>query len=590
MEARTIRIGGASGFWGDADLALPQLLREDLHYIVFDYLAEITMSILARQRAKDPAMGYARDFVSVMEASLDAIAEKGVKIVSNAGGVNPHGCADALREIIAARGLDLVVGVVTGDDIMEQLDRIAAPEMFTGEAFPEREAVASANAYLGAFPIARALGLGADIVVTGRCVDSAVTLGPLIHEFGWTPDQLDRLAQGSLAGHINECGTQVTGGNFTDWRGQSFADIGYPIVECEADGSFVTTKVENTGGRVTRATVGEQLLYEVGDPGAYYLPDVVCDFTAVRIEEVGENRVRVSGARGAGVPSQYKSSITHQDGYKLSALFFMVGEDAAEKVQIFCEAALERTRRKLEQTNLGPFTEVHIEVMGAEGHYGAFAQATDSRELTFKIAVKHPEARACSLLLKEATGLALSAPPGLALYTGGRPKPQEVTRLFNALVDKGQVNVEVSVGGDTVSVEPAPGTGEVQASSHPGPAAPLDAPAPVPLHRLAWVRSGDKGDKSNIGVLARRPEYLPFIWAALTPEAVEARFAHFQPSSVERFFLPGMDAMNLLLHGVLGGGGMASLRNDSQGKAYGQILSAMEVPVSAKIAKQVMSD
>ena len=583
----TIRIGGASGFWGDSDVALPQLLTEDLDYIVFDYLAEITMSIMARQRAHDPALGYARDFVAVMTRDLDTIAAKGVKIVSNAGGTNPQGCAEALRKAIADKGLDLKVGVVTGDDLMDQLDRIRTTEMFTGDAFPDADSIKSANAYLGAFPVAKALEMGADIVVTGRCVDSAVTLGPLIHEFGWKSNDLDLLAQGSLAGHINECGTQVTGGNFTDWRDQDFADIGYPIVECEADGSFVTTKVKNTGGRVTRATVGEQLLYEIGDPGAYHLPDVVCDFTQVEIEEVGENRVRVTGAKGLAVPAQYKASITFNDGYKLSALFFMVGEDAREKVSVFTEAALKRTQRKLEQTNLGDFTEVHIEVMGAESHYGDFAMADHSRELTFKIAVKHPEAKACSLLLKEATGLALSAPPGLALYTGGRPKPQEVTRLFNALVDKDIVDVRVEVDGETVDISPVAGTTDIVPPRHDGPAAPTDASVEVPLHRLAWVRSGDKGDKSNIGVLARNPAYLPYIWAALDEATVCRRFHHFDQSSVERFHLPEMAAINYLLHDILGGGGMASLRNDSQGKAYGQILSATPISVSAEIAETV---
>ena len=586
----TIRIGGASGFWGDADLALPQLLTENLDYIVFDYLAEITMSILARQRASDPDLGYARDFVAVVARDLETLAAKGVKLVSNAGGTNPQACAEALRKAIASQGLDLKVGVVTGDDLMGDLHRIATEEMFTGKSFPDPASIQSANAYLGAFPIAKALAIGADIVVTGRCVDSAVTLGPLIHEFGWKADDLDLLAQGSLAGHINECGTQVTGGNFTDWRDQDFADIGYPIVECEADGSFVTTKVAGTGGRVTRATVGEQLLYEIGDPGAYYLPDVVCDFTQVEIEEVGENRVRVTGAKGLAVPAQYKASITYSDGYKLSALFFMVGEDAREKVSVFCEAALKRTQRKLEQTNLGDFTEVHIEVMGAESHYGDFAMSDHSRELTFKIAVKHPEAKACSLLLKEATGLALSAPPGLALYTGGRPKPQEVTRLFNALVDKSVPDVRVDVEDDTIGFDPVGGTTNFAPPRHDGPAAPTDASVEVPLHRLAWVRSGDKGDKSNIGVLARDPAYLPYIWAALDEAAVRRRFHHFGPSAVERFHLPEMSAINYLLHDILGGGGMASLRNDSQGKAYGQILAATPIPVSVEIAKSVQVD
>ena len=292
-----IRIGGATGYWGEADMALPQFMTEgDLDFIVFDYLAEITMSILARAKAVDPEKGYATDFVTgVVAPHLAAIAQSGVKLISNAGGVNPEACGAAIRQLIDAAGLPLTVAVVTGDDLMPQLDKLLdsdPSEMFSGETPPPRDSIASANAYLGAFPIAEALDLGADIVVTGRCVDSAVTLGACIHQFGWQREDLDLLAAGSLAGHLIECGPQVTGGNYTDWHEvhETLHEVGYPIAEIAADGSMVITNPGGTGGCVTRGTVGEQLLYEIGDPTHYELPDVICDFTAVQLQQIETDR------------------------------------------------------------------------------------------------------------------------------------------------------------------------------------------------------------------------------------------------------------------------------------------------------------
>jgi hypothetical protein len=308
--SKTIKIGGATGFWGETDMAMSQFFSEgDLDYIVFDYLAEITMSILARARANDPTLGYATDFVSAMvKPNLQRIADSGVKLISNAGGVNPEACGQALRDVIDAAGLNLNVTVITGDDLMADLDTLVATgstEMFLNEDFPALDKIASANAYIGAFPIAAALDAGADIVVTGRCVDSAVTLGACIHEFGWSACDLDKLAAGSAIGHLIECGPQVTGGNFTDWElvADTLHKVGYPIAEVSADGSCDIYKPAGTGGIVNRGTVAEQLLYEIADPAAYVLPDVICDFTEIQLNEVSENRVQVSGAKGRGVPA-----------------------------------------------------------------------------------------------------------------------------------------------------------------------------------------------------------------------------------------------------------------------------------------------
>jgi len=333
MTARTVRIGSASGFWGDTAMAAPQLVRGgDIRYLVFDYLAEVTMSILAGQRAKDPGAGYATDFVQItMKSLLPELVKKGIRVVANAGGVNPLACRDALARVAEELGLPLRIGVVLGDDLSARADAFRAQgvvEMYSGAPFPQ--SLASVNAYLGALPIARALDAGCDVVITGRCVDSAVTLGVLIHEFQWSDRDYDRLAQGTLAGHLVECGAQCTGGLFTDWASvPDWENIGFPIVEASADGTFVITKPPGTGGLVTVQTVAEQLLYEIGDPRAYLVPDVTCDFTAVRFEQDGEHRVRVSGATGRAPTASYKVSATFVDGFRNTAVLVIGGEEAA---------------------------------------------------------------------------------------------------------------------------------------------------------------------------------------------------------------------------------------------------------------------
>jgi len=406
-----IRIGGATGYWGEADLALPQFLAEgDLDFIVFDYLAEITMSIMARAKAADPEKGYATDFVSANVAPhLQAIADSGVKLISNAGGVNPEACGRAIRQLIEDAGLSLKVAVITGDDLMSKLDQVLASEpaeMFTGEPTPPREAIASANAYLGAFPIAEALNQGADIVVTGRCVDSAVTLGACIHRFGWQRDDLDLLASGSLAGHLIECGPQATGGNYTDWHevADTLHEVGYPIAEIAADGTIVVTKPRGTGGCVTIGTVGEQLLYEIGDPAAYHLPDVICDFTQVSLKQIDADRVAVTGARGRGVPAQYKTSMTWADGWRAGMIGFYVGARAADKARIFAEEAIQRARRKLSNMGAPDYVDVCVEVVGDESHWGEAARYVRSREVAVKVACRHADRRATDLLMRELSG------------------------------------------------------------------------------------------------------------------------------------------------------------------------------------------
>lgn len=604
-----IRIGGATGYWGEADLALPQFLGEgDLDFIVFDYLAEITMSIMARAKAADPEKGYATDFVSAIVAPhLQAIADSGVKLISNAGGVNPEACGRALRQVIEGAGLSLKVAVITGDDLMPKLGQVLDSEpveMFTDEPTPLREAIASANAYLGAFPIAEALHQGADIVVTGRCVDSAVTLGACIHRFGWQRDDLDLLAAGSLAGHLIECGPQATGGNYTDWHevADSLHEVGYPIAEIAADGAVVMTKPKGTGGCVTIGTVGEQLLYEIGDPAAYYLPDVICDFTQVWLQQIDTDRVAVTGARGRGVPAQYKTSMTWADGWRAGMIGFYVGARAAEKARLFADEAIKRAQRKLSMRGAPDYVDVCVEVVGDESHWGEAARYVRSREVAVKVACRHADRRATDLLMRELAGVGLGAPAGFCAFAGTRPKSSPVIRLFSILVDRDVVDIQIHTADQAQSFEDSQAiqaavldlaqdamSNDTAAEREETAVATDDGTEriEVPLERLAWARSGDKGDKANIGVIARKPEYFPWIAAALDESYVASRFEHFMASpEIDRYVLPGLPALNFVLHHALGGGGVASLRNDPQAKGYAQIL--LDTPVS--LPAQLLED
>ena len=599
MAEKTVRIGGASGYWGESAIATPQLLKSaGLNYLVYDYLAEITMSIMARARASDPARGFATDFVSaVLQPNLEEIWRLGVKVISNAGGVNPLACADLVRQLIKEHNLDLKVAVVTGDDLLDRIEEFTQSgmeDLYSGRPLPPPDEVASINAYLGAFPIAEALRQGADIVITGRCVDSAVTLGACIHEFGWGPHELDKLAGGSLAGHILECGPQATGGNFTDWErvADTIHNIGYPIAEISADGSFITTKPADTGGEVTIGTVSEQMVYEIGDPQAYILPDVVCDFSRVTLSQESENRVRLCGARGYPPPDRYKVSLTAQDGFRGGTIMTFYGADAEKKANTYAEAAFKRARQALEQTNSGDYSEISVEIIGAESQFGHFRQIEKPREVAMKVAAKHPDAAGISILLRELTGLGLATPPGLSGFAGARSKPMPLLRLYSILVPKDKVHIELNDGARSTAFKDAAGMAHAGASvERPPQPAPVEQSdlVQVPLISLAWGRSGDKGNKANIGIIARDPSYISFIWAALSEEVVADRFAHFLEApgatSVERYFLPGCHAINFLLHDVLGGGGIASIRNDPQGKGYAQLLLATPVPVSCQIAE-----
>lgn len=585
---KIVRIGGASAAWGDTILGARQLVEKgNLDYLVGDYLAEVTMALLARARAKTPDGGYIPDWLASVKPLLPQIRQRGIKLVTNSGGMNPLACRDAFLAAAGEAGLDFKVAVILGDDLTPFAQDIQAAqprEMFSGAALPK--AFASLNAYLGATAIAEALDGGADVVITGRVVDSAMVLGPLMHEFGWQANDFDRLSAGSLAGHVIECGAQATGGLFTDWEemADGWSDMGFPIVECAADGSFVVTKPEGTGGKVTIGTVAEQIVYEIGDPQAYRLPDVTCDFSQVTLEQLANDRVRVDNAKGRAPGPDYKVCGTHVDGFRIVTTYMIAGWRAGDKGRRTAQALVARTERLLAAKGFAPYREVSIEVIGAEDTYGANARAFEAREVIVKIGLKHDDMKALDIFAREFAHPGVSMAQGLTGVLHGRPKPAPVLRVHSFLWPKAKVPVQIRIGDDTIDARISTDAAAEAPSPHVAPEAfRVTGPTiAVPLRALAWGRSGDKGNHANIGIIARQASFLPLIAAEVTEERMARFFAHYLEGKVTRYLLPGFHALNFLLEDVLGGGGTASLRYDPQAKTYAQMFLDIPVEVPAE--------
>lgn len=586
----SIRMGCWAAFWGDTSTAVDQILDgSEVDYLVSDYLSEITMALLARARAKNPEAGYVPDAVRALIPRLAEIADRGIKIVTNAGALNPSACARAFEEAAREANVTLTVAAIEGDDLMAQLPALhtaGARDMFTGEPLPERPM--TMNAYLGARPIADALAAGADVVVTGRSVDSAVVLGPLLHEFGWSDDDYDLLSAGTLAGHIVECGPQCTGGNFTDWdRVPGWENIGFPVVECHRDGTAIVTKPKNTGGLVAPPTIAEQIVYEIADPGAYVMPDVVCDWRDVRLEEIAPGSVRVTGARGSRPPATYKVTATHADGYRVMTTAMFAGLDAAGKARRAGEALAARAESLIARAGYPPITERSIEVVGAGDTHGPEHRNDAATEAVVKVGLRHPDKEALEIFALEYAPMALVA-QGMTGFFGGRPRVAPSIGVYHLLVDKSSLEVTVRIGDLVTPVTIAPGDPDVEPGTPelPDPAAPPSDPETgfsVPLRRLAYARSGDKGNSANIGVIARRPEFAEVIADQLTCGRVAAYFAHYVEGPVRRWQMPGLGALNFVLEGALGGrGGTSTLRYDPQGKSFGAML--LEIPITIPAA------
>ena len=447
-----ILIANGSGFWGDSILAPVRLVNEGpLHYLTLDFLAEVTMSIMQKLRSRDPNAGYATDFITILDRVLPQVMEKGIKVISSAGGVNPEACRQAVGEVIRKYGLGgLKVAIVSGDDILARLPELlqAGEEMKnldTGESFDTiQQRVTSANAYLGAFPIAEALAAGADIVICGRVTDPSLVIGPMIHEFGWSPTDYDRLAAGTVAGHIAECGAQCTGANYTNWREVSdFTTIGYPVIEAHADGHFVVTKHENTGGMVNLETVTSQHLYEMGDPGMYITPDVVAEFTSVRLHPDGRDRVRVDSVRGSAATEFYKVSISYRHGYKAIGQLAIAGPDAVDKARLCADIIWGRL--KMDGVEFAEEDRV-VELLGAgECHRGIVPTPSDLPEVVLRIGVRGRDRKKVERFGMEIVPLVTSGPPGVTGFAGGRPKPMEIISYWPALVRKHFIEPKVDV-------------------------------------------------------------------------------------------------------------------------------------------------
>jgi len=448
----TVAIGNGQGFWGDSARGPDQLVRGGgIDYLTMDFLAEVTMSVLQKMRARDASRGYATDFITQLERILPACAEHGIKIIANAGGVNPEACARAARDVASKLGLTPAIATVAGDDILDELPNLIdsgeqLSNLDTGEDLKAHlERVRSANVYLGAFPIAEALDRGADIVITGRVTDPSLTVAPLIHEFGWTATDYDKLAAGTIAGHILECGTQSTGGNYDRWRTvPNLAGIGYPIVEVAPDGTFVVTKKPGTGGLVDTGTVTSQLLYELGDPTRYLTPDVVADFTSVRLDEDGTDRVRVSGIRGGEPTGTYKVSVGMHAGWRTAAQLTVGGPDAVDKARLTADILFDRLAE--DGVAFDPEDRL-VEVLGTNVLYPGMADGPEREpsEVLLRIAVRSAERSGADKLGAELASLLTSGPPGLTGFAGGRPKASEIIGFWPALVGKDRVTATVTM-------------------------------------------------------------------------------------------------------------------------------------------------
>ncbi len=641
--SRPVRIGNASGFWGDRPEAAAEMLaREpDLDYLTLDYLAEVSMSILAMQRERDPQAGYAADFIDVVRSLAPYWnAGRRCRLITNAGGLNPAGCAAACAQALQQAGCPpLRIAIITGDDVLSLSDRLAFPplpreqsatqdtpyrgrgaggegqdnalaavgasprpsppiepdnKLMTAAGERENIPLLTANAYLGAAPLVEALQQDSHIIITGRVADPSLAVAPCIHHHGWGDTDYDRIAAATVAGHLIECGTQVTGGISTDWLDvPDPARIGFPIVEVDDDGTCIVTKPRDTGGRVDALTVREQLVYEIADPARYLSPDATVSFLSLQVEDLGHDRVRVTGAQGSAPPDTLKVSATCRDGWRASGTLTIIGDRAAEKARRSGEIVLQRIRDAGHELR-----DSIVEVIGAPERAAGFNPAAHL-EVLLRIAVESDSRPAVECFTRQLMPLITAGSPGTTGYAEGRPKIRPVIRYLPCLIDRGRVTPTINVIDVAASVPRPlhPGHSPSSAPAHttratastlpaneprPVGSGPLLADSPIPqpsalnplLSHIAVARSGDKGTSANIGVIARRPKDYALLRDRLTTKCVADWFAGRGLTGIDRYELPNLHALNFVLHGIL----TNNLQTDAQGKALAQQLLAMPFP------------
>lgn len=582
-----IIIANASGFWGDeADAVRRQVQAGKIDYLTMDYLAEITMIILGRQAAKNPDVGYARDFVTSLSGVLKDIQEQDITVITNAGGINPQACARALKQIMAEQGISIPVATIDGDNLIPEFSQLTADgcrfvHIDTGQPLGDLAGkVASANAYIGARPIVEALKGGAKIIVTGRCYDAASVVAPFIYEFGWDWEDYDKLASALLAGHLIECGTQSTGGNFTHWKQVgSFLNMGYPLVEAHPDGSFVLTKHPNTGGLVSEQTAKEQILYEIGDPRAYMSPDVIADFTSFTLAAEGENRVRISGVRGQKPTDMLKVSINYDAGYKISGMIVVSGPDAVAKGKVFSEMFWDRV-------GTDGFIDHRTDYVGFNACWGeSAAPAVEPNEIILRFSARAENKDRLKAMSQELAGLILAGPPGVTVF-GGRPSITSAYGYWPALIERKQVIARLTQDSNEELI-PCDiglcGTPLIEPEKSLPQEKNGEPRVKVPLSRIAHARSGDKGDLANIGIAALQPEYYPELLREITVDRVQHFFESNVQGPIVRYRLDNLNAVNFVLQGALNGGGTVSLLLDNQGKTLSQALLTMEIEVNPDV-------
>ena len=603
--ARPVRIGNAHGFWGDRIEAAAEMLAAEpnLDYITLDFLAEVSMSILALQRSRDLEAGWPRDVAEVIKSLVPYWRGGGrCRLITNGGGLNPEACARACRQILDDAGCGhLMVAIVNGDDVLDQLraaagDAALLHNLDTGESLSRiQPRLVTANAYLGAQPLAEALACGADIVITGRVADPSLTVAACAHFHAWKWDDWDRLAGATVAGHLIECGTQVTGGISTDWLDLPDLDIeqiGFPIVEVAEDGSFIVTKPHGTGGRVCEQTVKEQLVYEIGDPGNYLSPDVTVSFLSLRLTEESRDRMRVSGVSGRPAPASFKVSATYQDGFRAAGELTIYGTNAVAKARRAGQAVLERLRH-----NGVTFRESLVECLGAGACHPRGpddAAVADHRETVLRIAVADDSRESVERFSSALMPLITAGPPGTTGYAAGRPRVHPVFRYWPCLIERDRVTPQIELlagsgaspwrmlpASELPASEPtlaASATTVTRISAPPqsireevATRAADATQQTARLNGIAFARSGDKGIHANVGVIARRPEDFSLLCREATVERVAAHFGIEDVRRVLRYEMPNLGAVNFVLHGILAN----PLRVDAQGKTLGQVLLDM---------------